>query len=435
MSDRITITIPDFALVILIGPSGSGKSSFARRHFLETEIISSDHCRALVSDDETDQAASADAFKLLHETAAIRLRRRKLTVIDATSVHRAHRANLVTLARRYHALPVALVLDIDPEICHARNAERPNRAFPIDVPRSHSRALTRSLKRLQQEGFRQIHIWRSPEEIDRVTIAREPLPTDCRSETGPFDIIGDIHGCFDEATALLTRLGYTIDAFDDAAEDLIRARHPEGRIAFFVGDLCDRGPRNVASLRLVMGMCAEGSGRCVIGNHDFKLEKWLRGKTTTLSHGLDVTVAELQQRSPDFRDKVRHFIAGLRSHAWLAGGGLVIAHAGLRQEMHGRDTGTIRAFAMFGETTGEVDEFGLPVRLEWARSYNGAAEVVFGHTPMPEARWLNNTLCVDTGCVYGNKLTAFRWPEGEIVDVAAKQQYAVPKKPLSANAR
>ena len=115
------IAIPDFALVVLVGPTGSGKSSFARKHFLQTEIVSSDRCRALVSDDETSQDATGDAFDLLHHWAGLRLKRRKLTVIDATCVQRADRAALVALARKHHALPVALVLDIDPDLCHALN--------------------------------------------------------------------------------------------------------------------------------------------------------------------------------------------------------------------------------------------------------------------------------------------------------------------------
>jgi polynucleotide kinase-phosphatase len=429
------ISIPDFALVVLVGATGSGKSSFARKHFLETEIVSSDHCRALVSDDETDQSATSDAFDLLRYTAGLRLKRRKLAVIDATSVQKADRATLVALARRHHALPVALVLDIDPETCHARNEGRANRDFGPHVARHHSRNLRRGLRGLKREGFRQIHIMRSPEEVDALQITRDPLWTDCRDQPGPFDIIGDVHGCFDELTTLLSQLGYVIEPFEAGSEQLIKARHPAGRTAFFVGDITDRGPRNVDSLRLVMGMCAEGSGRCVMGNHDFKLEKWLRGKTNSLTHGLDLTAAELEQTSQEFRDQVRRFIADLRSHAWLADGGLVIAHAGLKEEMHGRGSGAVRSFAMFGETTGEVDEFGLPVRLDWARKYQGKAEVIFGHTPMPEAEWLNNTMCIDTGCVFGGKLTALRWPEREIVQVPALEQYAVPAKPLDANVR
>lgn len=429
------ISIPDFSLVVLIGPTGSGKSSFARKHFLETEIVSSDYCRALVSDDETDQGATGDAFDLLRYTAGVRLKRRKLAVIDATSVRKEDRASLVALARKFHALPVALVLDIDPEVCHARNDGRANRDFGMHVPRNHSRNLRRGLRGLQREGFRNIHIMRSPEDVDALKIVRDPLWTDCRTEHGPFDIVGDVHGCFDELTTLLGDLGYAVDPFEENGEDLIRARHPDGRIAFFVGDITDRGPRNVDCLRLVMGMCEEGSGRCVIGNHDFKLEKWLRGKAKSLTHGLDLTAAELETKSPEFRQLVRKFIDRLRSHAWLADGKLVVAHAGLKEDMHGRGSGAVRSFAMFGETTGEVDEFGLPVRLDWARNYKGQAEIVFGHTPMPEAEWLNNTMCIDTGCVFGGKLTALRWPERDVVQVPAAKEYAVPAKPLAAGGR
>ena len=427
------ISIPDFALVVLIGSTGSGKSSFARRHFLETEIVSSDHCRALVSDDETDLGATGDAFDLLNYTATIRLKRRLLTVVDATSVRREDRAKLVQLARKYHALPIAMVLDIDPKICHERNQLRPNRDFGEHVSRNHAKALKRGLRGLQKEGFRQVQIMKTPEEVDVLEISREPLWTDNRQDHGPFDIIGDVHGCFDELTELLVNLGYDIDPFEKGSEDLIRARHPEGRIAFFVGDITDRGPRNLDALRLVMGMCDEGSGRCVIGNHDFKLNKWLKGRSVTQTHGLDLTVAELEKTSEDFRKRAADFIWDLRSHAWLAGGKLVIAHAGLKEEMHGRGSGLVRNFAMFGETTGEIDEFGLPVRLEWAREYRGRADVVFGHTPMATAEWLNNTMCIDTGCVFGGKLTALRWPERETLSVAAKTQYAIPAKPLDAD--
>ncbi len=427
------ISIPDYALVVLIGSTGSGKSSFARKHFLETEIVSSDHCRALVSDDETDLAATGDAFDLLNYTASIRLKRRLMTVIDATSVKREDRAKLVQLARKYHALPVALVLDIDTKICHERNQQRPNRDFGEHVPRNHAKALRRGLRGLRKEGFRQVQIMKSPEEVDALDISREPLWTDNRTDHGPFDIIGDIHGCFDELTELLGDLGYQIDPFETDAEDLIRARHLEGRRAFFVGDITDRGPRNLDALRLVMGMCDEGSGHCVVGNHDFKLNKWLKGRSVMQTHGLDLTVAELEQTSDAFRKQAADFIWNLRSHAWLADGKLVIAHAGLKEEMHGRGSGHVRNFAMFGETTGEVDEFGLPVRLEWARDYRGKADVVFGHTPMAEAEWLNHTMCIDTGCVFGGKLTALRWPERETLSVKAKAQYAVPAKPLDAD--
>lgn len=425
------ISIPDFALVILIGPTGSGKSGFAARHFLPSEIISSDACRAIVSDDETDQAATGDAFDLLRHTAALRLKRRKLTVIDATSVQARDRAELVTLARRWHALPVALVLNIDPDICAERNTQRANRSLGPQVPQRHAQQLRRGLRGLAKEGFRQVHIMENPAEVDALQITRVPLWTDRRDDHGPFDIIGDIHGCYDEVTALLDQLGYARDPFV-AGESLMSARHPEGRRVAFLGDITDRGPRNLDCLRLVMGMCAEGSAICVMGNHDQKLARWLSGRAVTIAHGLEKTVAEFDGVSDAFRKAAHAFLDGLRSHFWLADGKLVIAHAGLKEEMHGRGSGEVRSFAMFGETTGEVDDFGLPLRLDWARGYRGAANVVYGHTPTPVAEWLNNTICIDTGCVFGGKLSALRWPERDLVDVAAARVYSEPVRPLAA---
>jgi len=428
------ITLPDFALVVLIGPSGAGKSGFARKHFLPTEIVSSDHCRALICDDETSMAATRDAFDLLRHTAALRLKRRRLTVIDATSVKRRDRAPLLALAREYHAPAIALVLDIDPAICAARNETRPLRDFGADVPQGHSQALRSSLETLGRDGFRAVHILRSPDDVSAVTITREPLAADCRADHGPFDIIGDVHGCYDESIALLARLGYVCDPYTEG-EAPMSARHPEGRIAFFVGDLCDRGPRNVDVLRLVMGMCAEGSARCVIGNHDFKLLRWLRKGRITLTHGIALTVGELETCTEAFRHTVRDFIADLPAHQWLADGDLVIAHAGLPEAMHGRESGAVKDFAMFGLKNGEKDEYDLPVRIDWAQDYRGGAVVVHGHTPMPEAEWLNDVLCIDTGCVFGGKLTAFRWPEREMVAIPAARKYAEPSRPLAAGAR
>jgi protein phosphatase len=423
------VTIPDFALVLLIGPTGAGKTQFARRHFCETEVISSDRCRALVADDETDQSATEDAFAVLEAIAERRLKRRRFTVIDATSVQRADRARLVALARRHHALPVPFVFDIDPRICAARNEMRAGRDFGAHVPQNHAKALRRDLRHLGKEGFRHVTVMRSPEEVDAVEITRVPLWTDQRHDHGPFDIIGDVHGCYEELTALLDQLGYERAPYVPG-EELLHARHPQGRRAFFVGDLTDRGPANVDCLRLVMGMCAQGDARCVIGNHDFKLSKWLRGRKVKLDHGLDGTVAELETRSPEFRAQVADFIEGLLSHAWLADGALVIAHAGLKEEMHGRGSAALRSFAMYGETTGALDEAGLPVRGDWVRDYRGAAEVIYGHTPVAEAQWRNNTLCIDTGCVFGGALTALRWPERALLCAPAVREYVAPLRPF-----
>jgi polynucleotide kinase-phosphatase len=420
------IKLPDFSLVVLIGASGSGKSSFAARHFLATEIISSDHCRALVSDDETDQNATTDAFDLVNTIAAKRLARRRLTVIDATSVRPEDRKQLVDLARRYHALPVAIVFDMPEALCAARNQARTDRKIPDQVVRGHVLRLRRSLRGLDREGFRGVHIIRTEAEAAEATLAREPLWCDRRGEPGPFDILGDVHGCREELEILLDKLGYTGPA---------RA-HPDGRRAVFVGDLVDRGPDSPGVLRLVMDMVNAGNALAVPGNHDLKLVKKLSGRDVKLAHGLAETMSQLEAipepERQEFCDEAKNFLDKLVSHLWLDGGRLVVAHAGMKEEMQGRGSGAVRGFALYGETTGETDEYGLPVRLNWAAEYRGRAMVVYGHTPTPVAEWINGTICIDTGCVFGGKLTALRYPERELVEVPAARVYMEPARPLGA---
>lgn len=424
------VTVPDFALVVLIGASGSGKSTFARRHFRATEIVSSDACRGIVADDENDQGATPDAFALLSAILDLRLKNRRLTVVDATNVRAEDRKRLVEIARRRHALSVAIVLDPGEEICRMRNASRPDRAFGPHVIRNQMAALRRGLRGLAREGFRQVHELRSEAEIAGVTLSRQRLWTDRRDEPGPFDIIGDVHGCADECGTLLERLGYAVARESRDGEPRYRVVPPPGRKAVFVGDIVDRGPRVADALRLVMDMVEDGHALCVMGNHEAKVEKWLGGRDVKVGHGLQASIDSLSAQSEAFRARARRFIGGLVSHVWLDAGRLAVAHAGIKAEMIGRASGAIRGFCLFGETTGEVDAFGLPVRLNWAAEYRGDTRVVYGHTPVTEAAWLNNTLCIDTGCVFGGRLTALRYPEMEIVAVPAAQVYAEPARPL-----
>ena len=422
--------IPDFALVVLVGASGSGKSTFARTHFKPTEIVSSDVCRGIVADDENDQSATGPAFDLVHVIIDKRLAARRLTVVDATNVRAEDRRHYVTLARRHHALPVALVFDVGEAVCHERNANRPDRQFGPHVVRNHTRSIRRGLRGLQKEGYRHVHVFRSAEEMDQTVVLREPLWTDRRVETGAFDIIGDVHGCGDELEALLAELGYAVRFDGDGEARTCTVTPPDGRRAVFVGDLVDRGPRTPDVLRLVMGMVAAGTGFCVRGNHDEKLLKWMNGRKVKIAHGLAESIAQLEAEPEPFRNAVRAFLDGLISHYWLDEGRLAVAHAGLKETMIGRASGAIRSFSMFGETTGETDEFGLPVRHNWAADYRGPVQIAYGHTPVPEADWLNRTICLDTGCVFGGKLTALRWPERELVSVPAARVYAEPVRPL-----
>jgi protein phosphatase len=420
------ITIPELSLVVLIGPSGCGKSTFGRKHFLQTEVVSSDFCRGLVSDDENNQTATKDAFELLHFIARKRLAAGKLTVVDATNVQPESRKPLVELAREFHTLPVAIVLNLPERICQDRNVNRPDRQFGPHVIRNQSQQLRRSLRGLEREGFRYVYTLSTLEEIESVEITRQPLWNNKKAEHGPFDIIGDVHGCFEELTALLTKLGYRFERESEGYS----VTPPDSRRVVFVGDLVDRGPKTPEVLRLVMSMVEKGQAFCVPGNHDMKLLRKLKGRDVQLTHGLAESVAQLDQQTEEFRKKTVVFLDALVSHYVFDNGKLVVAHAGLKESMQGRGSGAVREFALFGETTGETDDFGLPVRYNWAADYRGEGLVVYGHTPVAEPQWLNNTVNVDTGCVFGGGLTALRYPEREIVTVPAHAMYYEPKRPL-----
>ncbi|MDM9380023.1 polynucleotide kinase-phosphatase [Chlorogloeopsis sp. ULAP01] len=468
------LTIPELSLVVLIGASGAGKSTFARRHFQSFEVLSSDFCRGLISNDENNQSASKDAFEVLRYITAKRLAVGKLTVVDATNVHPDDRKEFVHLARQYHFFPVAIAFDLPEELCHQRNQQRPDRQFGSHVVRRHTQFLRRSLRNLEREGFRYVYILKSPEEIDAVEIECQPLWNNRKYEHGPFDIIGDIHGCCNELEELLGKLGYVKDRGQGIEDKETRGggdtvknsspsslssssispplshsptltpslwndaptyQHPQGRKAIFLGDLVDRGPRILDTVKLVRNMVAEGTALCVPGNHEHKLLRKLRGKNVKVNHGLEQTLAEIaalpEEVRENFSKQLKEFLDSLVSHYVLDDGHLVVAHAGMKQEYQGRGSAQVREFALYGETTGEIDEFGLPIRYNWAAEYRGEAMVVYGHTPVPEAEWLNNTIDIDTGCVFGGKLTALRYPEKELVSVPAAQVYCQPVKPMT----
>ncbi|WP_031075646.1 polynucleotide kinase-phosphatase [Streptomyces sp. NRRL WC-3742] len=426
------LPVTDVSLVLLIGTSGSGKSTFARRHFLPTQVVSSDFCRGLVADDENDQSASAEAFDVLHYIVGKRLAAGRLTVVDATNVQPESRRQLVAIAREHDVLPIAIVLDVPPGVCAERNRSRPDRQLPAHVIPRQNRELRRSLRGLEREGFRKVHILRGEAEVAAAGIEIEKRYNDLRHLTGPFDIVGDIHGCRSELETLLTRLGYVLTR--DAEGRPVDAAHPQGRTAVFVGDLVDRGPDTPGVLRLVMGMVAAGHALCVPGNHENKLGRAMAGRTVTVSHGLQESLDQLAGESEEFKARVRTFMRDLVSHYLLDGGALVVCHAGLPERYHGRTSGRVRSHALYGETTGETDEYGLPVRYPWAEEYRGRAMVVYGHTPVPTASWINNTICLDTGCVFGGSLTALRYPERELVSVEAEQEWYAPVRPLVTDA-
>ncbi len=422
------LAVPELSLVCLVGASGAGKSTFARQQFAPFEVLSSDFCRGLVTGDENDQSATAAAFDVLHYIAGKRLDGGHLTVVDATNVQPEARRQLVALARAHDVLPVAVVLDLPERVCLDRNAARPDRDFADSVVKRQRDQLRRSIRHLGKEGFRKVHVLRSEQEVADAVVVRERLLNDFRHEQGPFDVIGDVHGCRAELVSLLTELGYTL--VHDEQGRPVDAQPPGRRKAVFVGDLVDRGPDSPGVLRLVMGMVAADHALCVPGNHESKLVRALQGHQVQVSHGLETTLGQLAAEPPEFRDQVQQFCYNLISHLVLDGGRLVVAHAGLKQAYHGRASARVRSFALYGDTTGETDEFGLPVRYPWAEDYRGKAMVLYGHTPTPQPEWVNNTMCLDTGCVFGGQLTALRYPEKQVVSVRAQQVWYEPAKPF-----
>jgi len=417
------LRVPDPSLLLLVGASGCGKSTFARAHFRDTEVVSSDECRALVSDDAADQRASTGAFAVLHAIVEQRLAYRRLTVVDATNLRPSARAPLLALARRHHLPVAAIVFGVAAEECVRRAGARPERPVDADVVRRHAALVPDAPSALVAEGV--ARVWTLHEGVldAGVSVVRAPLPADRRDERGPFDIVGDVHGCMAELLALLDALGYLPD-------DAAGRRHPAGRRIVFVGDLADRGPDVAGVLELAMRMVAAGTALCVPGNHDDKLLRKLRGRPVVVAHGLQQSLDSIAARSSGFARRVAAFLDALPSHLVLDGGRLVVAHAGMRESLQGRESRRVRDFALYGDTTGEVDELGLPVRRDWASEYHGEAMVVYGHTPVAHPLLVNRTMNVDTGCVFGGRLTALRHPEMALVSVPALRRYAESRRPF-----
>ncbi|HEX9428435.1 MAG TPA: AAA family ATPase [Candidatus Polarisedimenticolia bacterium] len=421
-----TLSIPSPSLVVMIGIAGSGKTTFCRRHFKASQIVSSDDARAAISGDASDQSVTGSAFALAHARTEERLRRGLLTVFDATSVTPAARRALLRLAERHHLPAVACLLDIPIERCIAQDRVRPGRRVGRAVIARQSQTLAASLPGLSREGFARVHRLGSPDVAARAAVETVPLACDLRHEQGPFDFIGDVHGCARELSELLRRLGYR------RSSPRAPFRHPAGRRAVLLGDLVDRGPRVIEAVRIAMRMVDGGAAFCVPGNHEETLLRCLDGAPVKRSPGILKSLQEIEAlpkpRRSRFVDGLRNFVGALPPHLVLDGGRLAAAHAGLKAEHVGRDSAEARRFALRGETTGEIDQYGLPVRLHWAASYRGRALVVYGHTPVTAPEWIHNTVNIDTGCVYGGRLTALRYPEQTLVSVrAARRYYQAPR--------
>ncbi len=255
-----------------------------------------------------------------------------------------------------------------------------------------------------------------------------PMPFDKRDDHGPFDIIGDVHGCAVELMELLAILGHAAKGWEEAPADCWHAwiqAHRTGRRVILLGDLTDRGPSNLASLRIARAIERVG-GYLIAGNHDDKLARWMKGRPVTIAHGLATTVQELENIDHSELQQFSDWLLSRPRHLILDGGQLVVAHAGLAEHLHERATPAAAAFATYGKPAGHgvLDQDGFPEREDWAQDYKGKATVVHGHVVHSEPRELNRVFAIDTGCVFGGKLTALRWPERTYEQVSAHKVYS-----------
>ncbi|MBU8906898.1 bis(5'-nucleosyl)-tetraphosphatase PrpE [Desertibacillus haloalkaliphilus] len=228
-----------------------------------------------------------------------------------------------------------------------------------------------------------------------------------------YDVIGDIHGCYDEFVSLTKKLGYNWE------EEV--PVHPGNRKLVFVGDLTDRGPQSVKTMETVIALVKKGLAYYVPGNHCDKLYRYFLGRNVQITHGLETTVAELEaldkKSYAKISDEFRQLVEDAPLYLELDDGQLIVAHAGIRGDYIGRHDKKVKTFVLYGDITGEKNEDGTPVRRDWAKHYKNDAWIIYGHTPVKIPRKINYTINIDTGCVFGGQLTACRYPEIETVSV------------------
>ena len=226
------------------------------------------------------------------------------------------------------------------------------------------------------------------------------------------DILGDIHGCFTEFQQLTIQLGYSWESGVPI--------HPDGRILGFVGDLTDRGPKSLQVMEVIYELVIiQKKALYAPGNHCNKLYRYFSGNQVTVSHGLETTVAEYETLPTREQKKIRKKFMDLYEYSPLYvitdDENLIIAHAGIRKDYIGKSSKKVKTFVLYGDIKGAKHPDGSPIRRDWAQYYDGKPWIIYGHTPVKEPRQVHHTYNIDTGCVFGGKLTAFRYPEFELV--------------------
>lgn len=414
------IRIPFNCLCILVGPSGSGKSHFANKYFPSASIVSSDGCRKLlitgnhkeVCEEQSLQKYSDGAFILFRNWIRGRLRHNLLTVADATNLIDKSRQELEEIAKEEHVPYIYIVFNTKMDECISNDSKRP---FPVGetvIKRQYSN-FKRSFRFLKNADRSTVL---TPEDLQDITIKFTQRNLEIAQKY--VDIIGDIHGCREEFLELLEKLGYV------KGEDNLY-RHPEGRVFVSVGDVIDRGPYAFECLEFMRQHVEAGLAYMVKGNHENKLGRFLSGHPVKINNGLQMTIDQI----PEGYDKsvMKKFLYSQTLPYYIFkmpdDSPFVITHAAFKNEFLGKIDKSIEEYCCYGPTEG-LNEEGYPIRIPWEKDYYGIP-VVYGHICRDdlEPNVFKNTYGIDTGCVFGGKLTSLRLPEKEIVSVPAKKSY------------
>ncbi len=437
----MNLKIPKLSLVVLIGPSGSGKSTFARRHFRPTEVLSSDACRGMVSRRRERPGRHEGRLR------GAPLHRRQAAGPGAADGHRRHQRPARGPQAAGRAGP-AVPLPAGGDRARPARAGLPG-AEPATGPTgtsartssaTRSSQLRRSLRGLRKEGFRHVFVLDDPrggrggDRRAGAALERPDGTSTGRSTSSATSTAAatSLRNCSGGSATSRPRLGGRRSRLGQPG--LRPSRGPQGGLRRRPGGPWPPHPRH--------GAAGAEHGRPRLGplrprqpRHEARSgssgARTSRSPTAWPTRWPRSTPCPARCGHP-FCKELADFLDGLVSHYVLDDGKLVVAHAGMKEEMQGRGSGKVRDFALYGETTGETDEFGLPVRYDWAKEYRGQAMVVYGHTPVPEPEWLNRTVNIDTGCVFGGKLTALRYPEKEFVSVPAARTYCEPARPVPA---
>lgn len=439
------VVLPYAGIVLLVGPSNSGKSTLLKNlvekeQLLSSEVVSSDDFRVLVSDiefidwkqrsnDEADslydqyQKISGEAFSLMDSLIETRCRLNKLTIVDATHLHPDDRKRYITIAKNNHVPIVAIILDVEQNILLERDEFRDNPRGKRRIKQQYQ-VFKREKRFIKKEGYHATYFIHNTDEIELKRHSKNPIELDVAKG---IDIIGDVHGCFDEMIQILEKLGYE----QNHEKYFI---HPEGRKFLSLGDVMSRGPKSLETMQFFLRHVNQDLAYMIDSNHGWKIARWLDGRKVTLNHGDELVEEEIKQfqeqygeeQTVELKKELKKFLLNAPSHYVLTKNGvptLVCTHAGIKDEFIGKQSYDVSDFCRYGDTDG-FDDAGKPIRKDWSIHHKASTLIIWGHDPKPKPLIINNTINIDQGVVFGGELTALRYPEKEFVSVKAKKDYS-----------